>query len=125
MRPRTFYSQQQSSQYLIFPSQARDQSFTRVAKFQRGGDVLTSMLCAGLCLSLSFKAQYLPQIERSLCLAGDMLLHRHRAIIWYAFLVAWLNSRGVGCFKVCWMCCSTGMHFLRCLPHASNDTLCC
>ena len=23
-----------------------------------------------------------------------MLLHRHRAIIWYAFGVAWLNSRG-------------------------------
>ena len=31
-----------------------------------------------------------------------MLLHRHRAIIWYAFGVAWLNSRGWGwgCFKV-------------------------
>ena len=25
-----------------------------------------------------------------------MLLHRHRAIIWYAFGVAWLNFRGVG-----------------------------
>ena len=25
-----------------------------------------------------------------------MLLHRHRAIIWYAFGVAWLNSRGAG-----------------------------
>ena len=28
-----------------------------------------------------------------------MLLHRHKAIIWYAFGVAWLNSRGVGCLK--------------------------
>ena len=100
MRPKTCYCQRQSSQYLILPSQSRDQSFTRVAKFQRGGDVLKSMLCAGLCLSLSFKAQYLPQIERGLCLAGVMLLHRHMAIIWCAFLVAWLNSRGVGCFKV-------------------------
>ena len=28
-----------------------------------------------------------------------MLLHRHRAIIWYAFGVAWLNSREVGLFE--------------------------
>ena len=28
-----------------------------------------------------------------------MLLHRHRAIIWYAFGVSWLNSRGWGCSK--------------------------
>ena len=27
-----------------------------------------------------------------------MLLHRHRAIILYAFGVAWLNSRGLGLF---------------------------
>ena len=27
-----------------------------------------------------------------------MFLHRHRAIIWYAFGVAWFNSRGVGLF---------------------------
>ena len=32
MRPKTCYCQQQSSQYPIFPSQARDQSFTRVAR---------------------------------------------------------------------------------------------
>ena len=31
-RPKTCYCQQQSSQYPIFPSQARDQSFTRVAR---------------------------------------------------------------------------------------------
>ena len=28
-----------------------------------------------------------------------MLLHRHKASIWYALGVAWLNSRGVGCLK--------------------------
>ena len=32
VRPKTCYCQQQSSQYSIFPSQARDQSFTRVAR---------------------------------------------------------------------------------------------
>ena len=32
VRPKTCYCQQQSSQYPIFPSQARDQSFTRVAR---------------------------------------------------------------------------------------------
>ena len=32
MAPKTCYCQQQSSQYPIFPSQARDQSFTRVAR---------------------------------------------------------------------------------------------
>ena len=46
--------------------------------------------------SLSFKAQCLPQIERGLCLAGVMLLHRLRAIIWYTFGVAWLNCREGG-----------------------------
>ena len=30
---------------------------------------------------------------------GIMLLHRHRAIIWGAFGVVWLNSRGWGCSK--------------------------
>ena len=32
VRPKTCYCQQKSSQYPIFPSQARDQSFTRVAR---------------------------------------------------------------------------------------------
>ena len=32
VRPKTCYCQQQSSQYPMFPSQARDQSFTRVAR---------------------------------------------------------------------------------------------
>ena len=32
VRPKTCYCQQQSSQYPIFPPQARDQSFTRVAR---------------------------------------------------------------------------------------------
>ena len=33
-----------------------------------------------------------------------MLLHRYRAIIWYAFGVAWLNSRGVGLLqRVCFL----------------------
>ena len=32
VRPKTCYCQQQSSQYPIFPSQARDQSLTRVAR---------------------------------------------------------------------------------------------
>ena len=32
LRPKTCYCQQQSSQYPIFPPQARDQSFTRVAR---------------------------------------------------------------------------------------------
>ena len=27
-----------------------------------------------------------------------MLLHRHRAIIWYTFGIAWLNSMEVGLF---------------------------
>ena len=33
VRPKTFCCQQQSSQYPIFPSQTRDQSFIRVAKW--------------------------------------------------------------------------------------------
>ena len=49
-------------------------------------------------LSLSFKAQCLRQIEGGLCLLGGMLLHRHRAINWYAFGVDRLNSRGVCLF---------------------------
>ena len=35
VRPKTCYCQQQSSQYPIFPSQARDQSFTRVARNEK------------------------------------------------------------------------------------------
>ena len=40
-----------------------------------------------------------------------MLLHRHRAIIWYAFGVAWLNSRGVGLLQSL-MCFRTVMQFV-------------
>ena len=39
-------------------------------------------------LSVSFKAQYLSEIEEDLCLAGC-----HAVAHWYAFGVAWLNSR--------------------------------
>ena len=49
-------------------------------------------------LRMSFKAQCLPQIEKGCVWLVVMLLHRHRAINWYAFEVAWLNSRGVGLF---------------------------
>ena len=35
VRPKTCYCQQQSSQYPIFPPQARDQSFTRVARNEK------------------------------------------------------------------------------------------
>ena len=46
VRPKTCYCQQQSSQYPIFPSQARDQSFTRVAKWDEiRADIGRSRLC--------------------------------------------------------------------------------
>ena len=56
------------------------------------------MLCAALCLSLSFKPQCFPQIERGLCLARCHTVAQTQGI-WYAFGVAWLNSRGLGCLK--------------------------
>ena len=36
------------------------------------------------------------KLRRGCVWLGAMLLHRHGAIVWYAFGVAWLNSRGVG-----------------------------
>ena len=57
---------------------------------------------------LSFCTQAYPclsKLDISLKLRGGcvwlcvMLLHRHRAIIWHAFGVAWLNSRGWGYSK--------------------------
>ena len=46
VRSKTFYCQQKSSQYPIFPSQARDQSFTRVAKWDEiRADIGRSRLC--------------------------------------------------------------------------------
>ena len=55
-----------------------------------------------------------------------MSLDSHGAIIWYAFGVAWLNSRGVVLF-LSFMCFSTVMQFLCCLHllRASNDPPCC
>ena len=55
-----------------------------------------------------------------------MLLHSHRAIIWYAFGAVWLNSREVVLFSSL-MCFSTVMQFLCCLflLRASNDPPCC
>ena len=66
-----------------------------LVKFQRGGVVVKTMLCIVLeCgfaeflyrgLPLSFKAQCLSQIKGVCVWLGVMLLHRHRAIIWFAF----------------------------------------
>ena len=50
---------------------------------------------------------------------GAMLLHRHGAIVWYAFGVAWLNSQGSGVVVNVCFC----MQFVCCL-HASNDPPC-
>ena len=36
------------------------------------------------------------KLRRGCVWLGAMFLHRHGAIVWYAFGVAWLNSRGVG-----------------------------
>ena len=70
------------------------------------------MLCAGVWISAEFLYRGLSLSSklsvsftlRKICVyLGVMLLYRHRAIIWYAFGVAWLNSRGWGCCKVWWV----------------------
>ena len=51
------------------------------------------------------------KLRRGRVWLGAMLLHRHGAIVWYAFGVAWLNSRGVGLlFSL--MCFCTLMQFV-------------
>ena len=77
-------------------------------------------------LPLSFKAQCLPQIKGgggSCVWLVVMLLHRHRAIIWFAFGVAWLNFREVGllCFCtlmqfVCTVCMQAMTHSVDNVP---------
>ena len=50
------------------------------------------------------RAGLLPQLRQLIIFEGAsaklsvMLFHRHRGIIWYAFGVACVNSRGVGLF---------------------------
>ena len=51
-----------------------------------------------------------------------MLLHRHRAIIWYAFGKAWLNPGGGGGVVITFDAFSH-CH-AACLFHASDDPLC-
>ena len=51
---------------------------------------------AYLCLS---KLNVSLKLRRGCVWLAVMLLPRHRAIIWYAFGVVWLNSRGVGLLK--------------------------
>ena len=68
-------------------------------------------------LTLSFKAQCLPQIERGRggggVWLGVMVLHRHKAIFRFAFGIACLNSRGVGLFLMLFlMCFCTVMQFV-------------
>ena len=57
------------------------------------------MLCAALCLSLSFKPQCLPQTERGLCLAGCYAVAQtqgyHLVCIWSSLV----KFQGVGCLK--------------------------
>ena len=77
--------------------------------------------CTGAYLSLS-KLSVSPKLRRVCIFLSVMLLHRHRAIIWFAFGVVWIiPGGGVGvkfdvfsnCYAVCWCC-----------LHASNDPLC-
>ena len=49
-------------------------------------------------LYLPFKAQCLPQIVEGLCLTGNPVVAKTNGIIWYAFGVVWVNSRGVVLF---------------------------
>ena len=63
-------------------------------------------------LPLSFKAQ---------CL-GVMVLHRHRAIIWGAFGVVWLNSRGGGVVESL-MCFCTLMQFVSVCMQAMTHSV--
>ena len=51
-----------------------------------------------LGLYLSFKARCLPQIVEGLCLAGNPVLTKTKGIIWCAFGVVWVISRGVVLF---------------------------
>ena len=50
------------------------------------------------------RAGLLPPLGQLIFLRGAsvelsvLLLNRHRAILWYAFGVAWLNSSGTGLF---------------------------
>ena len=51
VRPKTCYCQQQSSQYPIFPSQARDQSFIRVARILDAADFASRKNCSFIRLN--------------------------------------------------------------------------
>ena len=75
-----------------------------LVKFQGDGVVVKSMLCARADL-LSFCTCAYPclsklnvslKLRRGCVWLAVMLLHRHRAIMWYALGVVRLNSRGVG-----------------------------
>ena len=79
-----------------------------LVKFQGGGVVVKIMLCARVRIFCFFfctgaypclSKPSVSLILRGVCVwLGVMLLQRHRAIIWYAFGVAWLNFRGVRLF---------------------------
>ena len=73
MRPKTCYCQQQSSQYPIFPSQARDQSFTRVArnetKYQKildAADFARRENCSFIRLNDAFRKTLLKAAKKAL-----------------------------------------------------------
>ena len=51
VRPKTCYCQQQSSQYPIFPSQARDQSLIRVARILDAADFASRENCSFIRLN--------------------------------------------------------------------------
>ena len=71
--PKTCYCQQQSSQYPIFPSQARDQSFTRGArnetKYQKildAADFASRENCSFIRLNDAFRKTFLNAAKKTL-----------------------------------------------------------
>ena len=74
-----------------------------LVKFQRGGVVVKTMVCARVRIERGGGGVGL----------GVMVLHRHKAIFRFAFGIAYLNSRGVGLFLMLFlMCFCTVMQFV-------------
>ena len=102
VRPKTFWCQQLSSQYPIFLSQARDQSFTRVArtetKYEKildAADFARRENCSFIRLNDAFRKTLLKAAKKTL---RQPTMRAEFSLIW-ALISNWHTERFMGSYE--------------------------
>ena len=99
VRPKTCYCQQKSSQCPIFPSQARDQSFTRVAQNETKYQKILDAADFARCENYSF-IRLNDAFRKTLLKEAKTTLRQPSSVSWIRALISnWHTGRIMGSYE--------------------------